>query len=196
MKIAIIPARGGSQRIQKKNIRDFMGWPIIAYSINTARESGLFNEVYVSTDSEEIGEVAMHYGAKVIGRDYGDGDDHIGTQQVMRGALKRIWSDSITEVCCIYPTAPMMTKDDLRRGYDALSRHAETQYTFAVAESPFGPAGWFYWGRASAFINNIPLVAEHSVMIPIPPERCIDINTPEDWDKAIKMYKSFKQEKI
>ena len=192
MKVAIIPARGGSRRIQRKNIRDFHGKPILAYSIETAHRSGLFKEVYVSTDSDEIGEVAQTYGAKRLGREYEEAQDHIGTQQVMCGALKRIWSDYITHACCIYPTAPMMTADDLKHAFDLLQRNPAVEYAFAVASEPFGPAGMFYFGRAQAFIRDKPLVAETSIMIPIPPERAIDINTEDDWIKAESMYAAWK----
>ena len=188
MRVAIIPARGGSRRIQRKNIRDFHGRPIMAYSIETAQRSGLFKEVYVSTDSDEIGEVAQTYGAKRLGREYEEAQDHIGTQQVMREALRRIWNEYITHACCIYATAPMMTVDDLKRAFDRLQRNPAAEYAFAVAQEPFGAAGMFYFGRAQAFIRDLPLVAETSIMIPIPPERAIDINTEEDWQKAEAMY--------
>ena len=193
MRVAIIPARGGSRRIQRKNIRDFHGKPIMAYSIETAQRSGLFSQVYVSTDSDEIGEVAQAYGAKRLGREYEEAQDHIGTQQVMRGALRRIWSDYITHACCIYPTAPMMTVNDLKHAWDLLQRNPPAEYVFAVAEEPFGPAGMFYFGRASAFIRDLPLVAETSIMIPIPPTRAIDINVDEDWVKAEAMYAAWKK---
>lgn len=193
MRVAIIPARGGSRRIQKKNIRDFHGKPIMAYSIETAQRSGLFKEVYVSTDSDEIGEVAQTYGAKRLGREYEEAQDHIGTQQVMRGALKRIWSDYITHACCIYPTAPMMTVQDLVHALDLLQRNPTAEYAFAVAAEPFGPAGMFYFGRAQAFIHDRPLVAETSIMIPISPTRAIDINTEEDWIRAEEMYAAWKK---
>lgn len=195
MRVAIIPARGGSRRIQKKNIRPFHGRPIIAYSIETAQRSGLFDRIYVSTDSDEIGEVAQTYGAKRLGREYEEAQDHIGTQQVMREALRRIWSDYITHACCIYATAPMMTADDLKHAFDLLQRNPPAEYAFAVAEEPFGPAGMFYFGRAQAFIRDLPLVAETSIMIPIPPTRAIDINTEEDWVKAEAMYAAWKPQK-
>lgn len=188
MRVAIIPARGGSRRIQRKNIRDFHGKPIMAYSIETAQRSGLFKEVYVSTDSDEIGEVAQTYGAKRLGREYEEAQDHIGTQQVMREALRRIWRDYITHACCIYATAPMMTAEDLKHAFDLLQRNPAAEYAFAVATEPFGAAGMFYFGRAQAFIRDLPLVAETSIMIPIGPDRAIDINVDEDWVKAEAMY--------
>lgn len=188
MRVAIIPARGGSQRIQRKNIRTFHGKPILAYSIETAKASGLFDRIYVSTDSDEIGEVAQAYGAKRLGREYEEAQDHIGTQQVMRDALRRIWSEYITHACCIYATAPMMTVQDLKLAWDLLQRHPSAEYAFGVSADPFGPAGTFYFGRATAFVRGRPLVATSSIMVPIPPDRCCDINTDEDWTRAESMY--------
>lgn len=194
MRIAIIPARGGSRRIQRKNIKEFHGKPIMAYSIETALESKLFHDVYVSSDSDEIGEVATRYGAKYIGREYEEAQDHIGTQDVMKGCLKRMWSEYITHACCIYPCSPMMTAQDLKHAWDLLQRNPRAEYAFAVAEEPFGPAGMFYFGRAHAFYRGAPLVHETSIMIPIPPDRCIDINTDDDWQRAEAMYAAWKKE--
>lgn len=194
MRIAIIPARGGSRRIQRKNIKEFHGKPILAYSIETALESNLFHQVYVSSDSDEIGEVAQRYGAKYIGREYEEAQDHIGTQEVMKGCLKRMWSDYITHAACIYATAPMMTVQDLKHAWDLLQRNPSAEYVFAVAEEPFGPAGTFYFGRAHAFVRGAPLVHETSIMIPIPPNRCCDINVDEDWIRAEAMYAKWKKE--
>ena len=84
MNVAIIPARGGSKRIPKKNIRDFLGKPMIAYSIHAAKESGLFQRIIVSTDSEEIAEIAREYGAEVpFLRPAELADDHAGTDAVI-----------------------------------------------------------------------------------------------------------------
>jgi N-acylneuraminate cytidylyltransferase len=194
MRVAIIPARGGSTRIQRKNIKLFHGRPIISFSIETAKRSGIFDRIYVSTDSDEIGEVAQTYGAKRLGREYEEAQDHIGTQQIMREALRRLNSEYITHACCIYATAPMMTVQDLKHTWDLLQRNPAAEYAFAVAVEPFGPAGMFYFGRAQAFIKDLPLVAETSIMIPIPPSRAIDINTEEDWVKAEAMYAIWKKE--
>jgi len=166
----------------------FHGKEILAYSIETALESRLFHDVYVSSDSDEIGEVGVRYGAKYIGREYEEAQDHVGTQEVMKGCLKRMWSDYITHAACIYATAPMMTVADLKRAWDLLQRNPAAQYAFAVSADPFGPAGTFYFGRAQAFVRGAPLVAETSIMIPIHPERCCDINTDEDWTRAEAMY--------
>lgn len=193
MKVAIIPARGGSRRIPLKNIRQFHGQPIIAYSIYTALQSRLFDAVLVSTDDQAIAAVARHYGATTLKRPPQLALDEVGTQEVIGRAIEQAALDlgDIDYACCIYPTAPMLTTLDLLRGWHALQR-TSAMYAFAVGEEPFGPAGMFYWGRSIAFKTGMPLYHEHSVIIPIPPERCIDINTEEDWMKAEAMYSAWK----
>lgn len=201
--VAIIPARGGSRRIPRKNIRLFHGRPIIAYSIEAAGAasrpdgSALFDDVWVSTEDVEIARVARRYGARVVQRDPRYAEDEVGTQMVMIEALTKIARTyrrgRPTQACCIYATCPMLTNGDLERGYAALNANSRTRYAFAVAEEPFGPAGMFYWGDTHAFLQDMPLVAEHSVMIPIPPERCIDINVEADWIRAEQMYAALKE---
>lgn len=115
-KIAIITARGGSKRIPRKNIREFCGKPIIAYSIEAAIESGLFSEVMVSTDSEEIAEIAKQYGAKVpFMRSAKTADDFATTADVILEVLEkyREMGREFAYVCCIYPTAPFVTSEKL-----------------------------------------------------------------------------------
>ncbi|NCC62103.1 MAG: pseudaminic acid cytidylyltransferase, partial [Verrucomicrobiae bacterium] len=109
--IAIIPARGGSKRIPRKNIRDFCGKPIIAYSIEVALQSGLFNRVIVSTDDREIADVSQRYGADIpFMRPKALADDYTGTHEVMVHALERMIALGCDAdyVCCIYPTAPFL----------------------------------------------------------------------------------------
>lgn len=116
-KIAIITARGGSKRIPKKNIKEFCGKPIIAYSIEAALKSGLFDEVMVSTDSEEIAVVARQYGAVVpFMRSSKNSDDYATTADVLLEVLSeyRKIGQAFDSLCCIYPTAPFITADKLR----------------------------------------------------------------------------------
>jgi len=115
--IAIITARGGSKRIPKKNIRPFLGKPIIAYSIETALNSGIFDEVMVSTDSQEIADVAVRYGAKVpFLRSAKNSDDYSTTPDVIEEVLSEYKKRKIEYkyVCCIYPTAPFVTVERLK----------------------------------------------------------------------------------
>lgn len=121
--IAIITARGGSKRIPKKNIKEFCGKPIIAYSIRAALDSGIFDEVMVSTDSEEIAEIARAYGAKVpFMRSAKTSDDFATTADVLMEVLERYQELGRTfeVMSCIYPTAPFVTPQKLQSAYDTL----------------------------------------------------------------------------
>lgn len=114
--ICIIPARGGSKRIPRKNIKPFLGKPIIAYSIEAARGSGIFDEVMVSTDDEEIASVARSYGAVVpFMRSAASADDHATTADVLVEVLDsyRRLACSFDVVCCLYATAPFTTAEKL-----------------------------------------------------------------------------------
>lgn len=117
-KIAVITARGGSKRIPKKNIKEFCGKPILAYSIQAAVEAGIFDEIMVSTDSEEIADTARKYGAKVpFMRSEETANDFATTNDVLREVFveyKKL--GSVFEMAvCIYPTAPFVTADKLKR---------------------------------------------------------------------------------
>jgi pseudaminic acid cytidylyltransferase len=139
MKIAIIPARGGSKRIPRKNVKEFCGKPMIAYSIEAAIESGCFDRVLVSTDDKEIAGVAEFYGAEVpFIRPSEISDDHATTSEVIRHAI--IWCEQqgwkVQHVCCIYATAPFIDKADLLLGYKKLIDE-EVQFVFSAAVFPF-----------------------------------------------------------
>lgn len=121
--IAVIPARGGSKRIPRKNIKDFCGKPMIAWSIEAAKASGLFDHIIVSTDDAEIAAVAKQWGAEVpFMRPAELSSDYAGTTEVIahatQWALNQGWP--VTAVCCIYATAPFIQLEDLRRGLSAL----------------------------------------------------------------------------
>jgi len=121
--IAVITARGGSKRIPKKNIRSFLGKPIIAYSIETALNSGIFDEVMVSTDSQEIADVAVKYGAKVpFLRSAENSGDHAMTAPVVEEVLLEYQKlgKKFDYVCCIYPTAPFITGERLKASLELL----------------------------------------------------------------------------
>lgn len=122
-KLCIIPARGGSKRIPRKNIKSFLGQPIIAYSIQTALDSGLFDEVMVSTDDEEIAEVARKYGAKIpFMRNAENANDFATTLSVIEEVLEtyRKQGKEFETVCCLYPTAPFVTQDILKQALNKL----------------------------------------------------------------------------
>ena len=136
MKIAIIPARGGSKRIPRKNIKEFCGKPMIAWSIEAARACKLFAHTIVSTDDPEIAAVAKQWGAEVpFVRPAELSDDQTGTTEVVahaaRWALDQGWP--VSAVCCIYATAPFVQADDLIRASTALEAGA-WRYAFSATE--------------------------------------------------------------
>ncbi len=122
--IAIIPARGGSKRIPRKNIKSFLGSPIIKYSIDAALQAGCFDEVMVSTDSVEIGEIAKSYGANVpFLRSEKNSDDHAVTADVIQEVLSNYKKNGkeFDFFCCIYPTAPFITSQKILEAYTKLT---------------------------------------------------------------------------
>lgn len=139
MKLALIPARGGSKRIPRKNIKEFCGKPMIAWSIEAAKASGCFERIIVSTDDNEIAEVARQWGAEVpFMRPTELADDHTGTAAVVTHAIKWLASQGQTpeHVCCIYATAPFLTPDILRHGLEVLTKSG-ADYAFSVTSFPF-----------------------------------------------------------
>ena len=182
--IAIIPARGGSVRIPWKNIKLFRGKPMLAYPIEAARGSKLFDRVIVSTDSSRIAEVAYNYGAEVYERPTDDGAR--GTQDVAREVLEAIPTDY---ACVIYPCTPMLRASDLIDACSWLRTDADTNYVMSVLTdgSTVSDAGMFYFGRAEAFIEDRPLYGNGVLFYSMPSGRGIDINTPEDWARAERM---------
>lgn len=132
MKVAVIPARGGSKRIPRKNIREFAGKPMIAHSIDCALQSGLFDRVIVSTDDAQIARVARDCGAEVpFVRPAELSDDHTGTTQVVAHAVGWLTGQGAdpTAVCCIYATAPFIRQEDLKRAL-AILEEGDWQYVF------------------------------------------------------------------
>lgn len=225
--IAIIPARGGSQRIPKKNIRNFNGLPLVAWSIQAARESGCFDRIIVSTDCDDIASIAREYGAETpFRRPASLSDAHTGTGAVIDHAVNWLrendaWPDW---VCCIYATAPFLLGEDLKMGLGALTAAPDKKFSFAVASFPFPiqrairrledggtepffpeyipcrsqdlepawhDAGQFTWARPENFTQGLPLFAHHSIALPLPRYRVLDIDTPEDWDHAELLHKAW-----
>lgn len=138
MIVAIIPARGGSKRIPRKNIRPFAGKPIIAYSIAVARDCRLFDHIIVSTDDEEVAAVARNYGAEApFARPPELSDDFTGTNAVTAHALDWLATQrqEVEFACCIYATAPFMQASDLRRGYEVLMKSGKS---FAFSATTYG----------------------------------------------------------
>lgn len=189
--VCVIPARGGSIRIPKKNIKEFHGKPVIVYSIEAAQKSGVFDAIYVSTDDEEIGEVAVQFGAGALWRGSDLAQDGIGTQNVMRYALVDIGGD-VEYACCLYATAPMVSPEEMRLAYDILT-DGNTDYVVPVATWLQDP-GQFYFGTAPAFMHGTDLIGPDTAMIKSDPMRECDINTPDDWTRAENLYKHWRRE--
>ena len=136
MNVAIIPARGGSKRIPRKNIRNFYGKPMISYAIEAAQQSGLFKHVVVSTDDQEIAAIAQKYGAEIpFIRPVELADDFATTVSVVAHAtkecLERGWL--FDRACCIYPCVPFLQSSDLVEALQGLVDH-QASYCFPIAQ--------------------------------------------------------------
>ena len=213
MKIAVIPARGGSKRIPHKNIKNFNGKPIIAWSIEAAKFSCLFDHIIVSTDDIEIAEISKKYGAEVpFMRPKELSDDYTGTTEVIahatQWALNQGWK--VTGVCCILATAPFILVEDIKRGLEwdyifAVTNFASPIFRSFYEQSNGGlemffpehflsrsqdlPSAWhdaaqFYWGKPSAWIANKRGIGPNSAVIKIPRWRVQDIDDEQDWARA------------
>ena len=222
--VAIIPARGGSKRIPRKNVKPFFGKPMIAWSIEAAIRSGLFSDVVVSTDDDEISKIAQQYGACVpFQRPEHLANDMAPTVPVIGHAIQTLrnlgWV--FDKVCCIYATAPFIMVRDLRAGYDKLCSHPDADFVIPVTSFPFPimrsvkieadeslkmfwpkheltrsqdlelayhDAGQFYWGTQMAFTNSRGFFNARSYPVLLPRYRVNDIDTPEDWERAEKLF--------
>lgn len=139
MNLCVIPARGDSKRIPRKNIKEFNGKPMIAYSIEAALESGCFERVIVSTDDEEIAEVAKSYGAEIpFMRPEELSNDYVGTLSVIKHAVKWFEQYDIMpkHVCCLYATAPFVQSQAIKSAYTQL-KESQADYCFTVTSYPF-----------------------------------------------------------
>lgn len=139
MRLAVIPARGGSKRIPRKNIKDFCGQPVIAYSINVAHQSGCFDRIIVSTDDEEIAAFARQYGAEApFIRPADISDDYANTASVIAHAIKYLQEQEMVPeyVCCIYATAPFILASDIVDGLKTLQASG-ARYVFSATNYPF-----------------------------------------------------------
>lgn len=139
MNIAIIPARGGSKRIPRKNIKEFHGKPMIGYSIEAALNSGCFDKVIVSTDDVEIADIAIKYGAEVpFMRPANIADDYATTLDVIKHAIEfteqQAWG--VKNVCCIYATAPFLIPEFIQKGLQELTKNT-INYAFSATSFPF-----------------------------------------------------------
>lgn len=225
MRVAIIPARGGSKRIPRKNIRDFAGKPMIAYAIHAAQASGRFDHIIVSTDDGEIATLAQSYGAEVpFMRPPGLADDHTPTVPVIQHAILacRQLGWAVETACCIYPGVPLIDPADLVAAHAMLEAGGGQGYVFPVAPFPsaiqralkraetgavapldprhvatrtqdlepaFYDAGQFYWGAAATWLAGLGVHANGRAIV-LPEWRVVDIDTPDDWNRAELLYRA------
>lgn len=225
MKVAIIPARGGSKRIPRKNIKPFCGKPMLAWSIEAAQNSKCFDLIVVSTDDAEIAELAKSYGACVpFIRPEELSNDFVGTIPVIKHAIQELMTQGyvVDLACCLYATAPFVQPADLQNGLAQLSL-GQSDYVFSVCRYPFPiqralrvdaqdnrvsmfdptafhvrsqdleeawhDAGQFYWGQATAWLQEKVIFNAESSVVVLPRHRVQDIDTPEDWQQAELMFK-------
>jgi pseudaminic acid cytidylyltransferase len=204
MKLAVIPARGGSKRIPRKNVKSFRGKPVICWSIDAAREASLFDHIIVSTDDPEIAELARQAGAEVP-----------FLRPPEAKWVEQHWSRP-EAVCCIYAAAPFIMANDIRAALDIL-QSGDCAYSFPVTDfgapifrgfrlndagavemffpeqfttrsqdlpTAFHDAGQFYWGKMQAWEQGLRFFDKHSRPLVVPRWRVQDIDTPDDWKRA------------
>ena len=181
MIVAIIPARGGSKRIPRKNLKSFHGKPIISYSIETAIASNCFDKVIVSTDDPEIAKVSKDWGADVP---FVRPDDIMNGLRLIRDLdVQYVFSATTFE----FPIQRAIYLDDSYQLKMFQPEHLNTRsQDLKVA---YHDAGQFYWGKADAFKAGLPILANHSKFILLPNTRVQDIDTEEDWVIAELKYK-------
>jgi pseudaminic acid cytidylyltransferase len=158
MNIAVIPARGGSKRIPRKNIKLFHGLPIIAYAIKTALKSEIFDEVFVSTDDEEIAEVASSFGATVPWiRQKKLSGDFTTTVDVMQNAVKNLEKSltGLENICCIYPATPLLMPKYLTQGLEIL-KNSEWDYVVSIAIANTPPERSMSIGKGNELLMRFP----------------------------------------
>lgn len=218
--VVVIPARGGSKRIPLKNIRQFHGQPMMAWPIERARQSGIFDRIVVSTDDPQMADVARASGAEVpFMRDPKLADDLTGTGDVVRDAIQRLEIEDDTIVCCLYATAAFVTSDDLKEAQNRL-RGSSLPWIFTAGEyrtpiqrayhqtehgmQPLYPenmpkrsqdlepcyfdAGQAYMARAGTWRAPTGHVWDGAEALVLPDQRCVDIDTEDDWQRAERLF--------
>ena len=224
MNVAIIPARGGSKRIPRKNIKSFHGKPLIAYSIEVALASKLFDRVIVSTDDEEIATIAREYGAEVpFMREDTLSDDYSSSMDVFEDAISKI--KDVEFACMIYATAPLLQTEYLQEGFEKL-RHSDAINAFSATSMPFPIQRTFKInndGRCEMFTpehfltrsqdleeayqdagqfywkrigkkSEEIMFSKESIPVILPRHLVQDIDTMEDWQRAELLYQTLNED--
>lgn len=217
MNICIIPARCGSKRIPRKNIKDFCGKPMLARAIDTAKNSQLFSQIIVSTDDSEIAKIACQNGAKVIERPAELADDYATTVAVIRHAIADLPQDS--NICCLYPCTPLLQSKDLTDSFK-FWQNSNSLYCFPVLEfesnilrslkigekgnltsvfaeneqvrtqdlpHAYFDAGQFYWGSWQAWQTQ-DKIHNHAIGFVLPKYSVVDIDDESDWQFAEQLF--------
>lgn len=218
MNIAIMPARGGSKRIVRKNLKDFLGKPILSYPLRVMQQSDIFSRIVISSDDGEILSLAKALGAEPLLRPKELSDDYTTTRDVVIHAINALGVESDSKVCCIYPTAVLVQEATLHEGLGALAQFA---FSFPVVAYDYPiwraferdkggalamlypqhldtrsqdlpriwhDAGQFYFGAARDWLGTIPLFGAHSYGIELGAMDAQDIDTMDDWAIAELKY--------
>jgi pseudaminic acid cytidylyltransferase len=220
--LCIIPARGGSKRIPRKNIKDFLGKPIIAYSIESALKSDLFDEIMVSTDDPEIAEIAKEYGAKVPFMRSNENANDFATLADVIDEVKNAYlalNKKFDNICCILPTAPLISVENLKKAYEILvNEKADSVRPVVRFSCPIQRAVKMGNGKISMFYPEYQntrsqdlepayhdagqfywmefdtgLRGSNKLGIEIPESIVQDIDTENDWRMAEMKYKILKK---
>ena len=222
MNIAIIPARNGSKRLPKKNIKLFYNKPVISYAIIAAKKTKLFDKIIVTTDSKQIKKIAEFYGAEVpYLRPKHLSNDKVHFNESIKHMIRWLEKKNFKpkNVCCIYPTTPLLEYKQLIKGYDKLKKNKNFVFSACLFRSPpqrgfyfskdkivlfdkksyknrsqtlkdiYHDAGQFYWGKPENWVKEKIIFNKNSSIIKIPYLQFIDINYRDDWDIAKKLYK-------
>lgn len=220
MNIAIIPARGGSERIKNKNLKIFFGKPIISYAINLALKSKIFREVLVTTNDKKIIKISEKYGAKIFfKRPNYLSKNSVPIIDVISHALRKINKQNLkpVNVCCIFPISPMINKKILTRSLKLL-KTKKLNYVFPVTKQTYSnqnklyvlnkkisknkkkskfyfDAGQFYWGTANAWKKKLNIFGNKSGILSLSSDKFVDVNYLSDWKILEKNFKNEKSRK-
>lgn len=214
MKVALITARASSIRIKNKNIKNFYGKPIIAYPINVALSSKIFDRVIVSTDSRTIANIALKHGASVpFLRPKLLSTNKVGTLEVIQHTINKIYKkENNIDICCIYPVTPLLTTEILIRSFNyfkisksdflvpVLKKKNERflylnkkgfikEYKEKRKQLNVMDTGQFYWGTKNSFLKTNNIFSKKCKPYFIKKTRALDVNTNNDWSILKKMYK-------
>lgn len=220
--VALLPARGGSKRIPRKNVRPFLGEPALARVIRTILNAAVVDRVLVSTDDDEVADIGRASGADVPGRRPPElSDDHATTIAVVRHAIEE-WLGALpdeTVLWVVYPTALLIGPEDLQaaaRRFDAsgapflvpvlryphpIERRVRIHSDGTIRpDEParidartqdlapaYHDAGQYYIGRIRAWRSSSPLIDPHTVGLEIPPDAAVDVDEPDQWERAERL---------